>query len=151
MLEAYESQATIQHNGSNRLQTEQYTTTIVSHTGKQDIGISFFRKRNVFNRPIACSTQILTLAILEVSDTSPDDIARFPQVHGGIAHLACTTIKSSLTLNPSSAITWSFGSNRDTTAQLLKINLSDALPPQHSDTSENIPFGVIATRNFRVQ
>jgi hypothetical protein len=44
------------------LQAEQHTTTISSHTGKQDIGISFFRKRNVFNRSIACST----LAILEV-------------------------------------------------------------------------------------
>jgi hypothetical protein len=47
------------------------------------------------------------LVILEVLNASPDDIARFPQVLGGIANLACTTIKSSLTLNPLSAITWS--------------------------------------------
>jgi hypothetical protein len=35
-------------------------------------------------------------------------------------NLACTTITSSLTLNPLSAITWSFGSNHDTKAQLLE-------------------------------
>jgi hypothetical protein len=54
---------------------------------------------------------------------------------GGIANLACTTTKSSLTLNPLSPITWSFGSNRDTNKGNNKITELRAILQRESQNS----------------
>ena len=75
----------------------------------------------------------------------------FPlHVKAGMISFALRSATSSAIKKPWSAITSSVGSSLSRKPLCCVSSLSDTLPPQHFDTKEIVPDGVIAIKNLTV-
>ena len=137
-------------NGSKRLHKAAQTLSMLSASGMRETGISCFRILKTLILRIARSTWILTLAIWDVSLTSFAHICIAAAELGGIAKFAEIASKSSLILNPLSAMTMSYLSMLSKKPLSLTICILEALPPYTGEIHDTAPLGVIATRNLRV-
>ena len=78
------------------------------------------------------------------------DSCCFPFVKAGMISFALRSATSSAIKKPRSAITSSVGSSLSRKPLCCVSSLSDTLPPQHFDTKEIVPDGVIAIKNLTV-